>query len=264
MSNLAPTTLAEPCASEPEKPTLQELPGRLTDLGGLAIRRLLPRSQRRLVGPVVLPRRLRSAELRRRQADGRGAAPAHRPADRLVAARGRGRPPRQPRARGHGGARRAQPDDGGTRHRARRGDACRERRPAAGRAALGGAARRQPRRRSVVRVAPRAAIGRARRRPCDRDHRRARGRALPRPRLLADRRSRPRTRAGTLARRPDRPRLRARARAARGRVPARGSRRSPSTRSTTWAAAAASCGSPRAPSPRACCSSAARPSARRS
>jgi len=51
MSNLAPTTLAEPCASEPEKPTLQELPGRLTDLGGLAIRRLLPRSQRRLVGP---------------------------------------------------------------------------------------------------------------------------------------------------------------------------------------------------------------------
>ena len=51
MSNLSPTTLAEPCASEPEKPTLQELPGRLTDLGGLAIRRLLPRSQRRLVGP---------------------------------------------------------------------------------------------------------------------------------------------------------------------------------------------------------------------
>ena len=51
MSNLAPTTLAETCASEPEKPTLQELPGRLTDLGGLAIRRLLPRSQRRLVGP---------------------------------------------------------------------------------------------------------------------------------------------------------------------------------------------------------------------
>jgi redox-sensitive bicupin YhaK (pirin superfamily) len=51
MSNLAPTTLAEPCASHPETKTLQELPGRLTDLGGLAIRRLLPRSQRRLVGP---------------------------------------------------------------------------------------------------------------------------------------------------------------------------------------------------------------------
>ena len=51
VSNLAPTTLPEPCASAPEKPTLQELPGRLTDLGGLAIRRLLPRSQRRLVGP---------------------------------------------------------------------------------------------------------------------------------------------------------------------------------------------------------------------
>lgn len=51
MSNLAPTSTAEPCAADPGRPTLQELPGRLTDLGGLAIRRLLPRSQRRLVGP---------------------------------------------------------------------------------------------------------------------------------------------------------------------------------------------------------------------
>jgi quercetin 2,3-dioxygenase len=51
MSNLTPTTTAEPCAAEPGRPTLQALPGRLTDLGGLAIRRLLPRSQRRLVGP---------------------------------------------------------------------------------------------------------------------------------------------------------------------------------------------------------------------
>jgi len=51
MSNLAPTSSAEPCAGEPCRPTLQELPGRLSDLGGLAIRRLLPRSQRRLVGP---------------------------------------------------------------------------------------------------------------------------------------------------------------------------------------------------------------------
>src|SRR5262245_28007757 len=51
MSNLAPTTTAEPCAADPGRPTLQALPGRLTDLGGLAIRRLLPRSQRRLVGP---------------------------------------------------------------------------------------------------------------------------------------------------------------------------------------------------------------------
>lgn len=51
MSNLAPTTAAEPCTADPARPTLQELPGRLTDLGGLAIRRLLPRSQRRLVGP---------------------------------------------------------------------------------------------------------------------------------------------------------------------------------------------------------------------
>jgi quercetin 2,3-dioxygenase len=51
MSNLAPTTTAEPCASAPARPTLQELPGRLSDLGGLPIRRLLPRSERRLVGP---------------------------------------------------------------------------------------------------------------------------------------------------------------------------------------------------------------------
>jgi redox-sensitive bicupin YhaK (pirin superfamily) len=52
VSNLARTSTAEPCASDPAaRPTLQPLPGRLSDLGGLAIRRLLPRSQRRLVGP---------------------------------------------------------------------------------------------------------------------------------------------------------------------------------------------------------------------
>jgi redox-sensitive bicupin YhaK (pirin superfamily) len=51
VSNLAPTTTAQPCAADPARPTLQALPGRLTDLGGLPIRRLLPRSQRRLVGP---------------------------------------------------------------------------------------------------------------------------------------------------------------------------------------------------------------------
>jgi redox-sensitive bicupin YhaK (pirin superfamily) len=51
VSNLSPTTTAEPCVADPSRPTLQALPGRLTDLGGLAIRRLLPRSQRRLVGP---------------------------------------------------------------------------------------------------------------------------------------------------------------------------------------------------------------------
>ena len=52
MSNLAPTAAAVPCVSEPTAaPTLEALPGRLTDLAGLPIRRLLPRSQRRLVGP---------------------------------------------------------------------------------------------------------------------------------------------------------------------------------------------------------------------
>jgi quercetin 2,3-dioxygenase len=52
MSNLAQTTTAEACVSEPtSRPTLEVLPGRPSDLGGLPIRRLLPRSQRRLVGP---------------------------------------------------------------------------------------------------------------------------------------------------------------------------------------------------------------------
>ena len=52
MSNLAPTTEAELCVSEPAaRPTLQVLPGRLSDVGGLPIRRLLPRTQRRTVGP---------------------------------------------------------------------------------------------------------------------------------------------------------------------------------------------------------------------
>jgi len=52
MSNLSSTAEFELCVSEPAaKPTLQVLPGRLTDLGGLPIRRILPRSQRRTVGP---------------------------------------------------------------------------------------------------------------------------------------------------------------------------------------------------------------------
>jgi redox-sensitive bicupin YhaK (pirin superfamily) len=52
MSNLAPTIDAEACVSEPAaRATLEALPGRVTDLGGLPIRRLLPRSRRRLVGP---------------------------------------------------------------------------------------------------------------------------------------------------------------------------------------------------------------------
>jgi len=52
VSNLAPAAAPEPCAGEPgPRPTLEALPGRLTDLGGLPIRRLLPRSRRRLVGP---------------------------------------------------------------------------------------------------------------------------------------------------------------------------------------------------------------------
>jgi quercetin 2,3-dioxygenase len=52
MSNLAPISTAERCVSEPAAaPAVEALPGRLTDVGGLPIRRLLPRSRRRLVGP---------------------------------------------------------------------------------------------------------------------------------------------------------------------------------------------------------------------
>jgi redox-sensitive bicupin YhaK (pirin superfamily) len=52
LSNLAPTASAESATSEPAgQPVLEALPGRVTDLLGLPIRRLLPRSQRRLVGP---------------------------------------------------------------------------------------------------------------------------------------------------------------------------------------------------------------------
>jgi redox-sensitive bicupin YhaK (pirin superfamily) len=52
MSNPFPEAEVEPCVSEPESaPTVEELPGRLSDLGGLPIRRFLPRTARRLVGP---------------------------------------------------------------------------------------------------------------------------------------------------------------------------------------------------------------------
>ena len=52
MSNLVVDPQAEFSVSEPERgPVFEALPGRVTDLGGLAIRRLLPRAKRRLVGP---------------------------------------------------------------------------------------------------------------------------------------------------------------------------------------------------------------------
>ena len=68
-----PAGEVEACVSEPaSSPIVEALPGRLTDLGGLAIRPLLPRSQRRLVGPRCFFRFLRSAHVRFRQAHGRG------------------------------------------------------------------------------------------------------------------------------------------------------------------------------------------------
>ena len=52
MSDLSKAPTAEGGTSQPTAtPVLEALPGRLSDLLGLPIRRLLPRSQRRLVGP---------------------------------------------------------------------------------------------------------------------------------------------------------------------------------------------------------------------
>jgi redox-sensitive bicupin YhaK (pirin superfamily) len=52
MSNLAAGPEAERSDGHPAAgPVVEEIPGRITDLGGLPIRRLLPRSARRLVGP---------------------------------------------------------------------------------------------------------------------------------------------------------------------------------------------------------------------
>jgi redox-sensitive bicupin YhaK (pirin superfamily) len=52
MSNPLPTATAERVTCEPSPgPTFEVFPGIATDLGGLAITRLLPRSRRRLVGP---------------------------------------------------------------------------------------------------------------------------------------------------------------------------------------------------------------------
>jgi redox-sensitive bicupin YhaK (pirin superfamily) len=51
LSNLAPSTTAESFVCDPSPgATIEALPGNLVDLGGIAIRRLLPRSKRRLVG----------------------------------------------------------------------------------------------------------------------------------------------------------------------------------------------------------------------
>src|SRR5262245_4224878 len=52
MSNLSPAGEAEACASDPApSPIVEALPGRIPDPAGSPCRRLLPRAQRRLVGP---------------------------------------------------------------------------------------------------------------------------------------------------------------------------------------------------------------------
>lgn len=52
MTHLAPPSAALPCASDPAPgPAFETLAGRQTEVGGIVIRRLLPRSGRRLIGP---------------------------------------------------------------------------------------------------------------------------------------------------------------------------------------------------------------------
>jgi redox-sensitive bicupin YhaK (pirin superfamily) len=51
MSNLAPGEFAEVCGGEPSAPALQEIAPAAVDLGSISVRRLLPRRERRLVGP---------------------------------------------------------------------------------------------------------------------------------------------------------------------------------------------------------------------
>lgn len=58
MSNLWPVEEAEAAVGEPASaPVVEVLPGRSTDIGGLPIRRLLPRRRRRLVGGARAARR---------------------------------------------------------------------------------------------------------------------------------------------------------------------------------------------------------------
>src|SRR3954463_2057015 len=109
-------------------------------------------------------RSLRPRRRLRRCGHAGGATSAHGPADRLLAARGRGPPPRLPGQRRAVRPGPARPDDGGTRHRARRAVAGEPPPVPARRAAVGGAARRAPGDRTRLRAprdAARLHLGRA-------------------------------------------------------------------------------------------------------
>ena len=137
---------------------------------------------------LVLPRRLRTARRQRRVGHEGAAAPAHRPADRDLAARRRGAPPGQPRQRRARPAGRAQPDDGGPRDQPRRDLAAGSRRLGARAAALGRAAGAAPRLGTGVRAPRRPAAGPARRRGSHRAAGVGGGCHLAGARLHADRR----------------------------------------------------------------------------
>ncbi|OGR36840.1 MAG: hypothetical protein A2091_11225 [Desulfuromonadales bacterium GWD2_61_12] len=99
MSDLLDTTL--PCTSRnhpcPGIKMLIEPQER--DLGGFAVRRLLPNAQFRSVGPFVFFDHLGPAELPPRHWHRRQAPPAHRPGDGDLPLRRRAAAPRQPRTK---------------------------------------------------------------------------------------------------------------------------------------------------------------------
>ena len=109
-------------------------------LGGpraIRVRRTLPQRERSLIGAWCF---VDHYGPRPRGRHGRAAAPAHRPADRQLAVRGRDRAPRLRRGARAGASGRTEPDDGRRRHLPLGGVHRRHERSARG-SAVGGAAR---------------------------------------------------------------------------------------------------------------------------
>ena len=133
---------------------MEVLTPRDVPLGGLramTVRRTLPQRQRSLIGAWCFLDHYGPDDVDASGRHGRSAAPAHRAADGELAVHRRDRAPRLRRAPRDGPARRAQPDDGRTRHQPQRVLHARDHHPAR-RPALAGAARRRPAGRPGVRA----------------------------------------------------------------------------------------------------------------
>ena len=113
---------------------------------------------------VVLPRSIRTGDVRAGRWHGRRSASAHRSADGHVAARRRDRARRQPGAGSTPSSRRREHHDVGAGHRARRADAGRQHGPPERRAALDRASRPRPPSATIVSASRRGATARASRR----------------------------------------------------------------------------------------------------